>query len=172
MKVRKILTMALATTLALGITSNILVPNTFYAKESPETVWSEFDDNKTVGTAETADIATFSLDESQMTEEQQSKYEQVLSDERVELGVGENIQNKGEAYSDYLSQRVEDDFTSIEGIESANAMVTYDESQDQYSIKLSLISDENVNEEQAEMYKSVLRKTYVEVELTINGVLR
>lgn len=91
MKVRKILTMALATALALGMTSNILVPNTVYAKESTETVWTEFDDNKTVGTAETADIATFSLDESQMTEEQQSKYEQVLSGERFELGVGESV---------------------------------------------------------------------------------
>ena len=91
MKVRKILTMALATTLALGMTSNILVPNTVYAKESIETVWTEFDDNKTVGTAETANIATFSLDESQMTEEQQSKYEQVLSGERFELGVGESV---------------------------------------------------------------------------------
>ncbi len=83
-----------------------------------------------------------------------------------------SVQNNGEAYSDYLSQRVEDDFTSIEGIESANAIVTYDESQDQYSIELSLITDEDINEEQAELYKSVLRKTYVEVKLTINGVLR
>lgn len=97
MKVRKILTMVLATALTLGMTSNILVSNMVYAKESTETVWTEdvsnefFDDNKTVDTAETADIATFALDESQMTEEQQSIYEQVLSGERYELGVGESV---------------------------------------------------------------------------------
>lgn len=97
MKVRKILTMALVTALTFGMTSNILVPNMVYAKESTENVWTEdasnevFDDSRTVGTAETADITTFSLDESQMTEEQQSKYEQVLSGERYELGVGESV---------------------------------------------------------------------------------
>ena len=97
MKVRKILTMALVTALTFEITSNIFGPNTAYAKESTKTVWTEdasnelFDDNKTVGTAETADITTFSLDESQMTEEQQSKYEQMLSGERYELGVGESV---------------------------------------------------------------------------------
>lgn len=97
MKVRKILTMALATVLAFGMTSNILQPNMVYAKESTETVWTEdisnefWDDNKTTGTAETADIATFSLDESQMTEEQQSKYMQVLSGGLYELEVGESV---------------------------------------------------------------------------------
>lgn len=82
------------------------------------------------------------------------------------------VQNKGDTYSNHLSQIVEDDFTSIDGIKSANAIVYYDESQDQYSIELSLITDEDINEEQAELYKSVLRKTYVDVKLTINGVLR
>ena len=97
MKVRKILTMALVTELTFGMTSNILVPNTVYAKESTETVWTEdasnelFDDSRTVGTAATADITTFSLDESQMTEEQQSKYKQMLSGERYELGVGVSV---------------------------------------------------------------------------------
>jgi hypothetical protein len=83
-----------------------------------------------------------------------------------------SVQNKGEAYSAYLSQRVEDDFTSIEEIKSANAIVSYDESQDQYSIELSLITDEDINEEQVELYESILRKTFVEVKLTINGVLK
>ena len=97
MKVRKILTMALVTALTFGMTSNILVLNTVYAKESTETVWTEdasnelFDDKRTIGTAATADITTFSLDESQMKEEQQSKYKQVLSGERYELGVGESV---------------------------------------------------------------------------------
>jgi hypothetical protein len=83
-----------------------------------------------------------------------------------------SVQNKGEAYSAYLSQRVEDDFTSIEEIKSANAIVSYDELQNQYSIELSLITDEDINEEQVEMYESILRKTFVEVKLTINGVLK
>ena len=83
-----------------------------------------------------------------------------------------SVQSKGEAYSDYLSQKVEDDFTSIEGIESANAIVNYDELQDQYSIELSLITDEDINEEQVELFKSVLRKTYVDVKLTVNGKVR
>lgn len=97
MKVRKILTMALVTALTFGMTSNVLVPNMVYAKESTETVWTEdasnelFDDKRTIGTAATADITTFSLDESQMKEEQQSKYKQVLSGERYELGVGESV---------------------------------------------------------------------------------
>jgi hypothetical protein len=81
-------------------------------------------------------------------------------------------QNKGEAYSAYLGQRVEDDFTSIEEVKSANAIVSYDESQNQYSIELSLITDEDINEEQIELYESILRKTFVEVKLTINGVLK
>jgi hypothetical protein len=82
------------------------------------------------------------------------------------------VQNKGEAYSAYLSQRVEDDFTSIEEVKSANAIVSYDELQNQYSIDLSLITDEDINEEQIELYESILRKTFVEVKLTINGVLK
>lgn len=97
MMVRKIITKALATVLAFGMTSNILHPNIVYAKESTETVWTEdvsnefWDDYKTTSTAETADKATFSLDESQMTEEQQSKYMQVLSGGLYELEVGESV---------------------------------------------------------------------------------
>lgn len=81
-------------------------------------------------------------------------------------------QRKGEKYSEHLSQIVEDDFTGIDGVQSANAIVSYDNSQKQYSIELSLITDEEIKEEQVELYKKVLTKTYVEVKLTINGVLR
>lgn len=96
MKIRKILTMALATALTLGMTSSMLVPNTVYAKESTATVSEDvsnelLDDNKTVGTAETAGAATFSMDRSQMTEEQRNKYDQVLSGERFELKEGESV---------------------------------------------------------------------------------
>lgn len=82
------------------------------------------------------------------------------------------MRNKGEVVSDYLSQKAEEDFTSMDGIRSAYAIVSYDEAQDQYSIELSLITDEDINEEQVELYKKVLRKTYVDAKLTINGVLR
>lgn len=52
MNIGKILTMALATALTLGMTSNILVPDTVDAKESTETVTKDIsnetsDDNKT-----------------------------------------------------------------------------------------------------------------------------
>lgn len=96
MKIRKILAMALSTVLTLGMTSSMLVPNTVYAKEPTETVSEDvsnelLDDNKTVGTAETAGAATFSMDRSQMTEEQRNKYDQVLSGNRFELKEGESV---------------------------------------------------------------------------------
>lgn len=81
-------------------------------------------------------------------------------------------QRKVERYSEHLSQKVEDDFTGINGVELANAIVSYDKSQKQYSIELLLITDEEISEEQVELYKSVLTKTFVDVKLTINGVLR
>lgn len=92
MKVKRILTMALATIVALEMASNMLAPNTFYAKETSDSVSYKFyDDNKTTDTVETADVTTFILDESQMTEEQLSKYEQMMSGERYELEVGESV---------------------------------------------------------------------------------
>ncbi len=96
----------------------------------------------------------------------------LISVSLYKVSANKSKQSKAEEYSEYLSQIVEDDFTGINGVESANAIVSYDESQDQYSVELSLITDEDISEDQVEMYKSVLRKTYVEVKLTINGVLR
>lgn len=83
-----------------------------------------------------------------------------------------SVQSKVEEFSDFLSQKAEEDFTSLDVIRSANAIVSYDESQDQYSIELSLTTDEDINEEQVELYKYVLKKTYADVKLTINDVLR
>ncbi len=96
----------------------------------------------------------------------------LISVSLCKVSVNKSEQSKAEEYREYLSQIVEDDFTGIDGVESANAIVSYDESQDQYSVELSLITEEDINEEQVELYKSVLRKTYVEVKLMINGVLR
>lgn len=96
MRIKKILTMALATALSFGMASSMLVPNTVYAKELTETVSEDvsnesLDDNKTVGTAETAGTAAFSMDRSQMTAEQRNKYDQVMSGERFELKEGESV---------------------------------------------------------------------------------
>lgn len=96
MRIRKILTMALATALTVGMMNSMFVPNIVYAKDQTETVSEDvsnelLDDNKTVGTAETAEVATFSMDRSQMTEEQRNKYNQVLSGERFELKEGESV---------------------------------------------------------------------------------
>ena len=89
-----------------------------------------------------------------MTEEQENKYERQV-----------------EEYGEHLSRMVEDDFTGINGVKSANATVNYDESQNQYSLELSLMIDENINEDQVEMYKNVLRKICDDVKLIINGEL-
>ncbi len=75
MKVKKILRVALAMVLVLGVTTAV------YAKESTEKV----------GTISTAETATFSLDESQMTEEQKSQYEKALSGDGIVLEVGESV---------------------------------------------------------------------------------
>ena len=88
--------MALATALSFGMASSMLIPNTVYAKELTETVSEDvsnesLDDNKTVGTAETAGTAAFSMDRSQMTAEQRNKYDQVMSGERFELKEGESV---------------------------------------------------------------------------------
>ncbi|MDE7339632.1 MAG: hypothetical protein K2N80_03590 [Lachnospiraceae bacterium] len=49
----------------------------------------------------------------------------------------------------------------------------YAESTDQYSIALSLESDESVSEEQIETYKTILEKQeFAEITLTVNGEVR
>ncbi len=96
----------------------------------------------------------------------------LISVSLYKVSANKREQSKAEEYSEYLSQIVEDDFTGINGVESAKAIVSYDKAQDQYSVELSLITDEDISEDQAEIYKSVLRKTYDGVKLTINGVLR
>lgn len=96
----------------------------------------------------------------------------LISVSLYKVSANKREQSKAEEYSEYLSQIVEDDFTGINGIESAKAIVSYDKAQDQYSVELSLITDEDISEDQVEIYKSVLRKTYDGVKLTINGVIR
>lgn len=74
-----------------------------------------------------------------------------------------------EQYCVYLGQVTEKSFMSEEGVESADATVTYDEETGQYSIELSIITNGEVGGEQIEIYKSILRKTYAEVVLLVDG---
>ena len=72
-------------------------------------------------------------------------------------------------YCDYLCQVTEKDFIGEEGIESVDATVTYDEETEQYSIKLSIETNGEVDEKQVELYKSILSKTYEEIALVVDG---
>ena len=74
-----------------------------------------------------------------------------------------------EQYCDHLVQFTESIFTDEEGVESADAAVSYDEGTEQYSIELSLETDGKVDSEKIEEYKTYLSKTYADVILIIDG---
>ena len=74
-----------------------------------------------------------------------------------------------EQYCDHLAQTTENMFADEDGIESADAMVSYDEGTEQYSIKLSLETNGKVDSEKIEDYKIYLSKTYADVILIIDG---
>lgn len=76
-----------------------------------------------------------------------------------------------EQYCDYLAQTTENMFADEDGVESADAMVSYNEGTEQYSIKLSLETDGRVDSEKIEDYKIYLSKTYADVVLIIDGVV-
>lgn len=85
--------------------------------------------------------------------------------------VGEN--DKIDQYCAYLGQYNEEMFVNGAGLDSAEAIVNYDEELERYSISLSLESDEAVSEEQIEAYKSLLEKQeFAEIALTVNGEAR
>lgn len=54
-------------------------------------------------------------------------------------------------------------FIDEEGIESADAIVSYDEGTEQYSIELSLKTNGKVDSEKMEEYKTCMKKTYTGV---------
>ena len=58
-----------------------------------------------------------------------------------------------EQYCEYLAKNTENMFTDEDGIESADAIVSYDEGTEQYSIELSLKTNGEVSGEQIELYK-------------------
>ena len=74
-----------------------------------------------------------------------------------------------EQYCEYLAKNTENMFTDEDGIESADAIVSYDEGTEQYSIELSLKTNREVSGEQIELYKNILSKTYAEVVLVVDG---
>lgn len=74
-----------------------------------------------------------------------------------------------EQYCDHLVQFTESIFTDEEGVESADAAVSYDEGTEEYSIELSLEMDGKVDSEKIEEYKAYLSKTYADVILIIDG---
>lgn len=82
-------------------------------------------------------------------------------------------QDKIDQYCTYLGQYNEEMFENDAGIDSAEAIVHYNEELDQYSIALSLESDEGVSEEQIETYKMILEKQeFAGIALTVNGEVR
>ena len=74
-----------------------------------------------------------------------------------------------EQYCDHLAQTTENMFVDEDGIESADAMVSYDEGTEQYSIELTIETNGEVSGEQIELYKNILSRTYAEVVLMVDG---
>ncbi len=74
-----------------------------------------------------------------------------------------------EQYCEYLTKNTENMFTDEDGIESAEAIVSYDEGTERYSIELSLKTNGKVDSEKIEEYKTYLSKTYADVILIIDG---
>ena len=74
-----------------------------------------------------------------------------------------------EQYCEYLTKNTKNMFTDEDGIESAEAMISYDEGTERYSIELSLKTNGKVDSEKIEEYKTYLSKTYADVILIIDG---
>lgn len=87
----------------------------------------------------------------------------------INLDDMETLCDKEEQYCDYLGQVTERTFIDKDGIESADATVTYDEGTEQYAIELSLKTNGKVDKGQIEDYKAFLSKTYSEVTLVVDG---
>lgn len=82
-------------------------------------------------------------------------------------------QNKINAFCDYLVQFNEEMFIYDIGMDSADALVNYNKELNQYSITLSLVSDEEVSEEQIASYKMILeRQQFAEITLIVNGEVK
>lgn len=76
---------------------------------------------------------------------------------------------KHRKYITYLEQIIEREFMDEENIESADAVVSYDRTTDQYSVELSLTGSGEISEERIGIFKSALAKIFTKIILEING---
>lgn len=76
---------------------------------------------------------------------------------------------KSEKYRDYLERITVEDFADQEGIEAADAVVSYDEETEQYSVEVSLKTNGKVDSGKIEDYKSYLNKSFSTVTLVVDG---
>ena len=100
-----------------------------------------------------------------------SAEEEILQPDTEENTVSVNFDDvatqsePAEQYCDHLVQFTESMFTDEEGIESADATVSYDEGTERYSIELSIKMNDKVDSEKIEGYKIYLSNMYADVVL-------
>ena len=104
-----------------------------------------------------------------------SAEEEILQPDTEENTVSVNFEDVAtqseptEQFCNHLVQFTESTFTDEEGIESADAIVSYDEAAEQYSLELSLKTNGKEDSEKIEDYKTYMSKTYVDVTLIMDG---
>ncbi|MDE6888820.1 MAG: hypothetical protein K2P45_09290 [Eubacterium sp.] len=95
-----------------------------------------------------------------------------LKNIRSETSGSRDQQFYEEVSCEQISQKTEESFLGIDGIASADADVSYDAAAKEYAVELSLVSDTAIDQEQEELFRKVLDKTFDKVTLKINGVIR
>lgn len=86
-----------------------------------------------------------------------------------EMDTLSDADEKSGKYCAYLEQITEKDFAAEDGIESADAQVSYDEGTEQYSIEVLLKTNGKVDSGQIEDYKDWLNKSFSAVTLVVDG---
>ena len=95
-----------------------------------------------------------------------------LKNIRSETSGSRDQQFYEEVSCEQISQKTEESFLGIDGIASADADVSYDAAAKEYAVEPSLVSDTEIDQEQEELFRKVLDKTFDKVTLKINGVIR
>lgn len=87
------------------------------------------------------------------------------------FGMWNHKTDKSEIYGMHLAEIIEEAFTDLEVVKSADADITYDKTSGLYSIEMSLETIGKVSEEEIEAYKRVLGNynEFAEMALKING---
>ena len=88
------------------------------------------------------------------------------------LGVsvkGNDEELRNEQNCHFLAQATESLFMEVDGIEAADAVVSYDKDSGQSFCALSLTTEAEISEEEIQKYKEILNKTYDQNVLIING---